>query len=153
MSATEYDRILIFKEPFSNKALEGHLIRTEKVSDEGNCRLKCYLEPNCVSVNVGPLDKGTHICELNNDTDESPSYLALVERQLYTYHAVEVWLDETELISFAMTRECLFKLTLACFVCPIRAKCEKSVPHHRNACIFLDSLGSDPKITLEILYT
>ena len=59
-----------------------------------------------MSVNVGPLDKGTHICELNNDTDESPSHLALVERQLFTYHAVEVWLDETELISFAMTREC-----------------------------------------------
>ena len=90
MFETEYDRILIFKEPLSNKALEGHLIRTVKVSDEGNCRLKCYLEPNCVSVNVGPLDEGTHICELNNDTDESPSHLALVERQLYTYYAVEV---------------------------------------------------------------
>lgn len=88
---TEYDRILIFKEPLSNKALKGHLIRTEKVSDEGSCRLKCYLEPNCVSVNVGPLDEGTHICELNNDTDESPSHLAvLVERHLYTYYAVEV---------------------------------------------------------------
>jgi len=87
---TEYDRILIFKEPLSNKALEGHLIRTVKVSDEANCRLKCYLEPNCVSVNVGPMDEGSHICELNNDTDESPSHLALVERQLYTYYAVEV---------------------------------------------------------------
>ena len=86
----EYDRILIFKEPLSNKALEGHLIRTEKAVDEGSCRLKCYLEPNCVSVNVGPLDGGSHICELNNDTDESPSRRALVERQLYTYHAVEV---------------------------------------------------------------
>ena len=91
--ATEYDRILIFKEPLSNKALEGHLIRTEKVSDEGSCRLKCYLEPNCVSVNVGPLDEGTHTCELNNDTDESPSHLALVERQLYTYYAAEVYIQ------------------------------------------------------------
>ena len=90
VSDTEYDRILIFKEPLSNKALEGHLIRTEKVSDEGSCRLKRYLEPNCVSVNVGPLDKGSHICELNNDTDESPSHRELVERQLYTYHVVEV---------------------------------------------------------------
>ena len=78
---TEYDRVLIFKEPLSNKALEGHLIRREKVSDEGSCRLKCYLEPNCVSVNVGPLVKGTYICELNNDTDESPSHLALVEKK------------------------------------------------------------------------
>jgi len=90
VSDTEYDRILIFKEPLSNKALEGHLIRTEKVPDEGSCRLKCYLEPNCVSVNVGPLDKGSHICELNNDTDESASHLALAERELYTHHAVEV---------------------------------------------------------------
>ena len=90
MSDTEYDRILIFKEPLSNKALEGHLIRTEKVPDEGSYRLKCYLEPNCVSVNVGPLDKGSHICELNNDTDESASHLALAERELYTHHAVEV---------------------------------------------------------------
>ena len=87
----EYDRILIFKEPLSNKALKGHLIRTEKAVDVGSCRLKCYLEPNCVSVNVGPLDGGSHICELNNDTDESPSHRALMERQLYTYHAVEVW--------------------------------------------------------------
>ena len=87
---TNYDRILIFKEPLSNKALEGHLIRTERVSDEGSCRLKCYLEPNCVSVNVGPLDKGALTCELNNDTDESPCHLALVERQLYTHLAVEV---------------------------------------------------------------
>ena len=86
----EYDRMLTLKEPFSNKALEGHFIRTEKVSNEGGCRLKCYLEPNCVSVNVGPLDKGTHICELNNGTDESPSYLTLVERQPYTHHAAEV---------------------------------------------------------------
>ena len=131
MSATGYERILKFKEPFSNKALEGHLIRTEKVPDEGNCRLKCYLEPNCVSVNVGPLDKGTHICELNNDTDESPSYLALMERQLYTYHAVEVWLDETELISFAMTRQCLCLHAYACLLCLSN---ESKLREEKNAC-------------------
>ena len=55
----EYDRILIFKEPLSNKALEGHLKRTEKLSDEESCRLKCHLEPACLSVNVGLIDKGT----------------------------------------------------------------------------------------------
>ena len=86
----EYDRILIFKEPLSNKALEGHLIRTDKAVNEGSCRLKCYLEPNCVSVNVGPLDGGSHICELNNDAGDSHSHRALVKRHLYTYRAVEV---------------------------------------------------------------
>ena len=77
----EYDRILIFKEPLSNKALESHLKRTEKLSDEESCRLKCLLEPACLSVNVGLIDKGTHICELNNDTDESPSNFAFEKRQ------------------------------------------------------------------------
>ena len=88
--ATEYDRILLLKEPVPNRVLEGHVIRTEQVSDHGSCRVKCYMEPNCVSINVGPFDEGTQMCELNNDTDESPSHEALVERQRYTYHAVEV---------------------------------------------------------------
>ena len=88
--SAEYDRILIFKEPVSNKALGGHVIITERVTDHGSCRLECYLEPNCVSINVGPFDEGTHICELNNDTDESPSYSALIKRQRYTYYGVEV---------------------------------------------------------------
>ncbi|KAL9970563.1 hypothetical protein ACROYT_G022962 [Oculina patagonica] len=79
----------MFKETVSNKALAGHVIRTEQVSDEGSCRLKCYLEPNCVSINVGPFDERTQICELSDDTDESPSHLGLVERQRYTYYAVE----------------------------------------------------------------
>ena len=88
--ATEYDRILLLKEPVPNSVLEGHVIRTEQVSDHGSCRVKCYMEPNCMSINVGPFDEGTHMCELNDDTDEGPSHLALVERQRYTYYAVEV---------------------------------------------------------------
>ncbi|KAL9970561.1 hypothetical protein ACROYT_G022960 [Oculina patagonica] len=85
----EYDRILILKEPVSNRALEGHVIRTEKVPDDGSCRVKCYLEPNCMSINVGPTGEGDHVCELNNATDESPSLSGLVERQRYTYYGVE----------------------------------------------------------------
>ncbi|XP_020620324.1 uncharacterized protein LOC110058075 [Orbicella faveolata] len=38
---------------------------------------------------LAPSHKGSHICELNNDTDESASHLALAERELYTHHAVE----------------------------------------------------------------
>ena len=90
MLATEYNRIIIFEEPILNKKLPGHVIRTEKVADEGSCRLKCYLEPNCVSINVGPEEEGKHTCELNNATDESPSQSALDDRQDYTHTAVEV---------------------------------------------------------------
>ena len=88
--AAEYNRILIFKEPIPNKALSGHVIRTEKVADEGSCRLKCYLEPNCVSINVGPAEEGKRVCELNNAEDESPSHSALEKRQGYVHNDVEV---------------------------------------------------------------
>ncbi len=69
----EYDRVLIFKEPVSNKALKGNVIRSEMAPDDGSCRVKCYLEPNCVSINLGPQDKGNHVCELNSATEESAS--------------------------------------------------------------------------------
>lgn len=86
----EYDRIIIFKEPVSDKALTGHVIRTEKVTDERSCRVECYLEANCVSVNVGPNDGGHHVCELNNGTDESPTLSNLSNRKSYTYLGIEV---------------------------------------------------------------
>ena len=82
--------MLIFKEPIPNKALSGHVIRTEQVANEGSCRVKCYLEPNCVSINVGLTDDGKHTCELNNATDEGPSQNALVQRERFTHYAVEV---------------------------------------------------------------
>ena len=66
------------------------MIRTERVTDDGNCRVKCYLEPNCVSINVGTTRDGSNVCELNSATDESPYFSALVERQRYTYYGVEV---------------------------------------------------------------
>ena len=82
--------MLIFKEPIPNKALPGHVIRTEKVADEGSCRLKCYLEPNCVSINFGHGGEGKHKCELNNGLDESPSHSDLEKRQGYTHIDVQV---------------------------------------------------------------
>jgi len=61
--ADEESRILIFKEEVPNKALHGHVIRTEQVLNEASCRLLCYLEPNCVSINVGPSKDGSHQCD------------------------------------------------------------------------------------------
>ena len=74
----------------SNIALKGHVIRSQMVSDDGTCRVKCYFEPNCVSVNLGPPDKGNYVCELNNATKESASHSAMEERQGYTHYSVEV---------------------------------------------------------------
>ena len=89
--ATEYNRIFIFKDPIKGKILPGHVIRTEKVANEGSCRVKCFLEPNCVSINVGPPDdQGQRTCELNNFTDERQTQTNLQEKPGHIHYAVEV---------------------------------------------------------------
>ena len=73
-----------------SKALHGHVIRTEQVLNEGSCRLQCYLEPNCVSINVGPLKDGSHHCDLNYVTDDKQFYVKLADTTGFTYNGVEV---------------------------------------------------------------
>ena len=48
----------------------------------------CYMEPYCVSINLGPLEeaRGKHKCDLNNATDEN----SLVDKPAFTYLAMEV---------------------------------------------------------------
>ena len=59
--------------------------------NEGTCRVLCYMEPNCVSINLGPLEGGKHKCELNNATDEKQLTMFLVEKPSFTYLAIEVF--------------------------------------------------------------
>ena len=88
--SSEYNRIITFKEPIKGKVLKGHVIRSLKVANEGSCRVQCFMEPNCVSINVGPVQEGKSICELNNATDDSPSRSALKNVAQYIHYAVEV---------------------------------------------------------------
>ena len=81
----------MFKDPVEGKVLPGHVIRTEKVANVGSCRKKCFLEPNCESINVGPADhKGQRTCELNNFRDESPSQTKLQEKTGHIHCSIEV---------------------------------------------------------------
>ena len=67
------------------------MIRTEKVPNEGSCRVKCFMEPDCVSINMGPLQNSGEInCELNNATGENEHKADLTERANYTHLAIEV---------------------------------------------------------------
>ena len=70
--------------------MKNHVIRSEEVPNEGTCRVLCYMEPNCVSINLGPLEGGTHKCELNNVTDENQFFTFLKHEPSYTYLAIEV---------------------------------------------------------------
>ena len=81
----------MFKDPVEGKVLPGHVIRTEKVANVGSCRKKCFLEPNCESINVGPADhQGQRTCELNNFRDESPSQSKLQEKTGHIHCSIEV---------------------------------------------------------------
>ena len=83
-------RSIIFKEPIPNKKMKNHVIRTTEVPNEGSCRVMCYMEANCVSINVGPSEGGKHKCELNNATDENQFTFFLENKPSYTYLAIQV---------------------------------------------------------------
>ena len=70
--------------------MKNHVIKSEEVPSEGSCRLMCYMEPNCVSINLGPLQGGKHKCELNNATDENQFANCLANKLDFTYLAIEV---------------------------------------------------------------
>ncbi|XP_068724547.1 contactin-associated protein-like 2 isoform X1 [Montipora capricornis] len=81
------DRIIIFKEPIPNMAMGDHVISREEVPNEGSCRVNCYLHPDCVSINMGPLTGGKLTCELNNTT--APKDSTLSSKKGHTYLEIE----------------------------------------------------------------
>ena len=95
------DRIIMFKEPIPNKVMKGHVIRSEEVPNEGSCRVLCYMEPDCVSINVRPAGGGNYKCELNNATDENQ--LTFIDESV-TYLAIEVSFVFLILISDVLTK-------------------------------------------------
>ena len=45
-----------------------HTIEVKLVKDLDDCEFRCYLDDNCVSLNIKNNENGTHACELNNST-------------------------------------------------------------------------------------
>ena len=74
----------------TNTGQSRHLIRLVEVPHQGRCNVLCYMEPNCVSINLGPSQGGNYICELNNASDESPRLSVLQSKQDYTHLSIEV---------------------------------------------------------------
>nr|XP_058945830.1 ficolin-2-like [Pocillopora verrucosa] len=70
-------------------AMKSHAIKSAEVPNEGSCRVMCLMEPNCVSINVGPVVGGNQKCELNNATEENHTPIFLVNNPGYTYLAIE----------------------------------------------------------------
>ncbi|XP_022801494.1 uncharacterized protein LOC111339165 [Stylophora pistillata] len=76
-------------EPIKDKVMIGHLIRLEEVPHQGSCNVLCYMEPNCVSINIGPSQGGNYICELNNASDESPGLSYPQSKEDYSHLSIE----------------------------------------------------------------
>ena len=70
--------------------MKDRVIRSAEVPNEGSCRVMCYMEPDCVSINVGPVEGGNQKCELNNATEENHVPFLLVNKPGFIYLAIEV---------------------------------------------------------------
>ena len=53
---------------FAERRLMNHTIKTLLVKSLDDCEYLCYLDDNCVSLNIKNNENGTHTCELNNST-------------------------------------------------------------------------------------
>ena len=76
---------------FDGKRLINHVIRIVEVLTMSFCDNICYMEPDCVSINVNKRvsSHGRYKCELNNVTHGRHEH-DLEKKDDYFYHAAEV---------------------------------------------------------------
>ena len=76
---------------FDGRRLINHVIRTVEVLAMSFCDNMCYMEPDCVSINLYKRVSGDggYKCELNNVTHERHEH-DLERKDHYFYHAAEV---------------------------------------------------------------
>ena len=85
MVSSDECRHIEFGDAVSNSRLSnGHVIRLYHVQNEPNCRVKCFLEPDCVAYNFGKNNEGNLQCELcdknhlqvpSNDVMVTPGFI------------------------------------------------------------------------------
>ena len=73
--------------------MKNHAIESAEAPSEGSCRLMCYMERNCVSINLGPSNGAKLKCELNNATDEAQFASLHQNKPTFTYLAIEVMIN------------------------------------------------------------
>ena len=76
---------------FDGKRLQNHVIRIAKVMVQEFCETMCYMEPNCVSINLEKHadGNGNYKCELNNVTHEGYEGDWVKEKNFF-HHASKV---------------------------------------------------------------
>ncbi|XP_068736555.1 aggrecan core protein-like isoform X4 [Montipora capricornis] len=138
---------------FAHKRLVNHNIETLQVNDFDMCRLRCYQEPNCVSINLNFSrdNEGLQNCELNNATHQRHDK-ELKDKADYFYRAALNACDKAQCKNGGT---CLSGFTDKgyCCVCPLgftSAHCEQGCPKdwavHDKYCY---KLTNDRSQTLE----
>ena len=76
---------------FDGKRLMNHMIRVAEVMTKDFCENVCFMEPDCVSINLEKQvnGHGGYKCELNNITHERHEH-DLKNEDYYFYRAAEV---------------------------------------------------------------
>ena len=77
-------RTLEFRTTVDGHALLGHVVKKFPVNTPDDCEFKCYLETECMSINIGPGDNGAYQCELS-DCDHNSHPEDLKQRDGFAY--------------------------------------------------------------------
>lgn len=82
-----------FSAAIEGRALRGHVVKTLYVPGEETCKIHCFLNEVCQSINVSPNGaSGRWKCELS-DTDEKQNPQSLIEDEGFKYYASKVKYD------------------------------------------------------------
>ena len=103
-------RQIEFADVLSNSRLsDDHVIRVYHVQNEPSCRVKCFLEPDCVAYNYGKNNEGNLQCELCNKSHlQVPSNNVMVTPGFIFRPVAEVFL----LVLFSSIFTFVFKIRL-----------------------------------------
>lgn len=90
LAAEEECRLLLYFKPMKDRTLLNHVMIRIDIPREDVCSIRCFLEPNCLSYNVGPLEQSNrYLCEISDSTDvRHPG--DLVQRLGFTYQGIKV---------------------------------------------------------------
>lgn len=83
-------RIIQFEHEAKDKILRNHVLKNISVRKKSQCMSHCFIEPNCVSYNYGPLYSNTPTCELSNRTHLQVSSSDFVRMGDYIYRHILV---------------------------------------------------------------
>jgi hypothetical protein len=81
---------MTFKDTFEGKALNNHVFKTERATNDAHCETMCFIDDRCISYSFGTItNKEKYMCELS-DSDHVMHPEDLVDRPDTIYRRAQV---------------------------------------------------------------